>query len=117
MSDLSRIRRARPKGLEPSRGQTVFSQGELGITSGICEGRDQTSALSQIGKEAIIAMLAPGDFGRAILWRTTTPSAPATAITAQRPDYRQRRRGSGCSGDEFRRFEPFLLCSRETSFY
>jgi CRP-like cAMP-binding protein len=72
------------KVLKYRAGQTVFSQGEpANDIRYLQKGAIKLSVLSQIGKEAIIAMLAPGDFfGEGALAGQLLRIGTATAITA-----------------------------------
>src|SRR5947207_14630681 len=66
------------------RGQVVFSQGDPGNDIRyIQEGAIKLSVLSRIGKEAVVAMLAPGDFfGEGALAGQSIRIGTATAIVA-----------------------------------
>jgi CRP-like cAMP-binding protein len=65
------------------RGQVVFSQGDaVNDVRYVQKGGVKVSVLSRIGKEAVIAMLAPGDFfGEGALAGQTVRIETATAIT------------------------------------
>jgi CRP/FNR family transcriptional regulator, cyclic AMP receptor protein len=66
------------------RGQVVFAQGDPGHdVKYIQKGAIKLSVLSRIGKEAVVAMLAPGDFfGEGALAGQTVRIGTATAIMA-----------------------------------
>jgi CRP/FNR family transcriptional regulator, cyclic AMP receptor protein len=66
------------------RGQVVFSQGDAGHdVKYIQSGAIKLSVLSRIGKEAVVAMLAPGDFfGEGALAGQSVRIGTATAIMA-----------------------------------
>jgi CRP/FNR family cyclic AMP-dependent transcriptional regulator len=66
------------------RGEVVFSQGDPGTdVRYIQKGAIRLSVLSRIGKEAVVAMLAPGDFfGEGALAGQPVRLATATAVTA-----------------------------------
>jgi CRP/FNR family cyclic AMP-dependent transcriptional regulator len=72
--------------VEYGRGEPVFSQGERGETvMYIQAGGVKLSVLSKTGKEAVIAMLAPGDFfGEGCLAGQPLRIGSATAITPTR---------------------------------
>ena len=81
------------KVLKYRAGQTVFSQGEpANDIKYLQKGAIKLSVLSQIGKEAVVAMLGPGDFfGEGALAGQPLRIGTATAITAtQRPDASRR---------------------------
>ena len=66
------------------RGEVVFSQGDPGNdVRYIQKGAIKLSVLSRIGKEAVVAMLAPGDFfGEGVLAGQPVRIATATAVAA-----------------------------------
>ena len=66
------------------RGEVVFSQGDPGTdVRYIQKGAIKLSVLSRIGKEAVVAMLAPGDFfGEGVLAGQPVRLATATAVAA-----------------------------------
>lgn len=66
------------------RGQVVFSQGDPGTdVRYIQQGGIKLSVLSRIGKEAVVAMLAPGDFfGEGVLAGQSVRIGTATAAVA-----------------------------------
>ena len=66
------------------RGEVVFSQGDPGTdVRYIQRGAIKLSVLSRIGKEAVVAMLAPGDFfGEGVLAGQPVRLATATAVAA-----------------------------------
>jgi len=66
------------------RGEVVFSQGDPGAdVRYIQKGAIKLSVLSRIGKEAVVAMLAPGDFfGEGVLAGQPVRLATATAVAA-----------------------------------
>jgi CRP/FNR family transcriptional regulator, cyclic AMP receptor protein len=68
------------------RGQTVFSQGDpADDVRYIQSGSIKLSVLSRIGKEAVIAMLGPGDFfGEGVLAGQTVRIETATAMVGSR---------------------------------
>jgi CRP/FNR family cyclic AMP-dependent transcriptional regulator len=70
--------------VEYRRGAVVFSQGDPGDdVRYIQKGAIKLSVLSRIGKEAVVAMLAPGDFfGEGALAGQTVRIGTATAVTA-----------------------------------
>ena len=73
-----------PKVLSYQRGQVIFSQGDPAThVKYIQKGGIKLSVLSRIGKEAVIAMLAPGDFfGEGLLAGQAIRIETATAIVA-----------------------------------
>ena len=78
------------------RGAVVFSQGDPGDdVRYIQKGAIKLSVLSRIGKEAVVAMLAPGDFfGEGALAGQSVRIGTATAVGAeQRADHREGRDG------------------------
>jgi len=66
------------------RGQVVFTQGDAGQdVRYLQKGAIKLSVLSRIGKEAVVAMLAPGDFfGEGVLAGQPVRLATATAVAA-----------------------------------
>src|SRR5438132_11820171 len=68
------------------KGAVVFSQGDAGNdVRYIQSGAVKLSVLSRIGKEAVVAMLAPGDFfGEGALAGQPRRIATASAVTASR---------------------------------
>ena len=68
------------------RREIIFSQGDPGIDVRYLQrGAVKLSVLSQIGKEAVVAMLVPGDFfGEGILAGQSVRIGTATAVTASR---------------------------------
>ena len=66
------------------KGETVFSQGDsANDIRYIQTGAIKLSVLSRIGKEAVVAMLTPGDFfGEGVLAGQSVRIATATAVTA-----------------------------------
>ena len=72
------------KVLKYRRNQVVFSQGEEALdVRYLQEGAIKVSVLSRIGKEAVVAMLAPGDFfGEGALAGQSVRIETATAMTA-----------------------------------
>ena len=70
------------------RSETIFSQGEAGHSViYIQKGGVKLSAISRAGREAIIAMLGPGDFvgegclaGQSVRMATATAMTPTTAL-------------------------------------
>src|SRR5437016_3330834 len=66
------------------RGEVVFSQGDAGNdVRYIQKGAIKLSVLSRIGKEAVVAMLAPGDFfGEGALAGQSVRIGTATAVLA-----------------------------------
>ncbi len=67
------------------RGEVVFSQGDPGNDIRyIQKGAIKLSVLSRIGKEAVVAMLAPGDFfGEGALAGQPVRIATATAVVRE----------------------------------
>ena len=72
------------KGVPYRRGAVVFSQGDrAGDVKYLQTGSIKLSVLSQSGKEAVIAMLSPGDFfGEGVLTGQAIRIATATAVTS-----------------------------------
>jgi CRP/FNR family transcriptional regulator, cyclic AMP receptor protein len=68
------------------RGEVIFSQGDPGRDIRYLQkGAVKLSVISQIGKEAVVAMLVPGDFfGEGVLAGQTVRIGTATAVTASR---------------------------------
>ena len=66
------------------RGEVVFSQGDPGNdVRYVQKGAIKLSVLSRIGKEAVVAMLAPGDFfGEGVLAGQSVRIGTATAVVA-----------------------------------
>src|SRR6202521_5398745 len=72
------------------RGEVVFSQGDPGNdVRYIQKGGIKLSVLSRIGKEAVVAMLAPGDFfgegalaGQSVRIGTATAAVASTALSS-----------------------------------
>src|SRR5438477_10497418 len=66
------------------RGAVIFSQGDTGHDIRYLQrGAIKLSVLSHSGKEAVVAMLAPGDFfGEGVLAGQTIRIATATAVSA-----------------------------------
>jgi len=73
-----------PRVLTYRRGEVVFSQGDPAThVKYIQKGGIKLSVLSRLGKEAIVAMLAPGDFfGEGVLAGQTLRIETATAMVA-----------------------------------
>jgi len=73
----------KPKVVQYRRGAVVFSQGDPGNdVRYIQKGAIKLSVLSRIGKEAVVGMLAPGDFfGEGVLAGQTVRIGTATAVT------------------------------------
>jgi CRP-like cAMP-binding protein len=69
-----------------ARGQVVFSQGDAGhVVKYIQKGAVKLSVLSKIGKEAVVAVLGPGDFfGEGALTGQTIRIGTATAMVSTR---------------------------------
>jgi CRP/FNR family transcriptional regulator, cyclic AMP receptor protein len=73
-------------------GDVVFSQGDPGVDIRyIQKGAIKLSVLSRIGKEAVVAMLAPGDFfgegalaGQSVRMGTATAVAPTSVLIIQK---------------------------------
>jgi len=72
------------KVVQYKKGQVIFSQGDAAPdVRYVQKGVVKVSVLSQIGKEAVVAMLAEGDFfGEGIMAGQTVRMATATAATA-----------------------------------
>jgi CRP/FNR family transcriptional regulator, cyclic AMP receptor protein len=74
------------------RGQAVFTQGDAGQdVRYLQKGAIKLSVLSRIGKEAVVAMLVPGDFfgegvlaGQSIRIGTATAIAPSSVLTIEK---------------------------------
>ena len=74
------------------RGEVIFAQGDAGsVVKYIQTGAVKLSVLSRIGKEAVVAMLAPGDFfgegvltGQALRIGTATAVMPTSVLTIER---------------------------------
>ena len=82
------------------RGEVVFSQGDAADdVRYIQKGAIKLSVLSRIGKEAVVAMLGPGDFfGEGALAGQPVRIGTATAVGAeQRAQSSRRTRWCGCS--------------------
>jgi CRP-like cAMP-binding protein len=73
-----------PKVLQYRRGEVVFSQGDAAThVKYIQKGGIRLSVLSRTGKEAVVAMLTPGDFfGEGVLAGQTIRIETATALEA-----------------------------------
>src|SRR6476659_4479343 len=73
------------------RGQVIFTQGDAGQdVRYLQKGAIKLSVLSRIGKEAVVAMLVPGDFfgegvlaGQSIRIGTATAIAPSSVVTIE----------------------------------
>ena len=76
------------------RGQIVFSQGDQAqVIQYIQKGTVKLSVLSRIGKEAVVAILGPGDFfgegvltGQLLRIGTATAMTPTTLLTIQKDE-------------------------------
>ena len=74
------------------RGQVIFTQGDAGHdVRYLQKGAIKLSVLSRIGKEAVVAMLVPGDFfgegvlaGQSVRIGTATAIAPSSVLTIQK---------------------------------
>jgi len=74
------------------RGQAVFTQGDAGHdVRYLQKGAIKLSVLSRIGKEAVVAMLVPGDFfgegvlaGQTVRIGTATAIAPSSVLTIEK---------------------------------
>jgi CRP/FNR family cyclic AMP-dependent transcriptional regulator len=68
--------------LKYARGQVIFSQGDAAhVVKYIQKGAVKISVLSRIGKEAVVAILGPGDFfGEGVLTGQTVRIGTATAL-------------------------------------
>ena len=74
------------------RGQVVFTQGDAGQdVRYLQKGAIKLSVLSRIGKEAVVAMLVPGDFfgegvlaGQSIRIGTATAMSPSSVLTIEK---------------------------------
>ena len=74
------------------RGQVVFTQGDAGNdVRYLQKGAIKLSVLSRIGKEAVVAMLVPGDFfgegalaGQPVRIGTATAMAPSSVLTIEK---------------------------------
>src|SRR5581483_7397286 len=74
------------------RGKIVFSQGQPSDTvMYVQKGSVKISVLSRTGKEAVVAMLGPGDFfgegaltGQAVRIGTATTTAPTTVLVIEK---------------------------------
>ena len=81
-----------PKVVKYRRGEVVFSQGDPGDDIRyIQKGAIKLSVLSRIGKEAVVAMLVPGDFfgegalaGQPIRIGTATATVPSSVLTIEK---------------------------------
>ena len=69
-----------------ARGQVIFSQGDPGhVVKYVQKGAVKLSVLSKIGKEAVVAVLGPGDFfGEGALTGQTIRIGTATAMVSTR---------------------------------
>jgi len=69
-----------------ARGQVIFSQGDAGhVVKYVQKGAVKLSVLSKIGKEAVVAVLGPGDFfGEGVLTGQTIRIGTATAMVSTR---------------------------------
>ena len=84
----------RPRLLKFARGATVFAQGAPATSVFYIEtGSLKLSVLSSSGKEAVVAMLAPGDFlgegclaGQPLRMGTAAAVVPTAALRIQKPD-------------------------------
>jgi Cyclic nucleotide-binding domain len=80
------------KVVEYRRRQTIFSQGDPATTViYIQEGGVKLSVVNEVGKEAVVAILGPGDFfgegclaGQAVCMGTATAIAPTTTLVVER---------------------------------
>ena len=76
------------------RSETIFSQGEAGDTViYIQKGGVKLSAVSKAGREAVVAMLGPGDFvgegclaGQSLRMGTATAMTPTTALVIDKDE-------------------------------
>lgn len=76
------------------RSETLFAQGDIGDTVHyIQRGGVRLSVVSKIGREAIVAMLGPGDFcgegglaGQPIRMATATAITPTTTLAISKPE-------------------------------
>ena len=79
--------------LSYGKGKTVFSQGQPSdAVMYIQKGGVKISVLSRVGKEAVVAMLGPGEFfgegaltGQSIRLGTATATAPTTVLIIEKP--------------------------------
>jgi CRP/FNR family transcriptional regulator, cyclic AMP receptor protein len=77
---------------EYQRGDVVFSQGDAGSdVKYVQKGAIKLSVLSRIGREAVVAMLVPGDFfgegvlvGQSVRIGTATAMAPSSVLTIEK---------------------------------
>jgi CRP/FNR family transcriptional regulator, cyclic AMP receptor protein len=78
--------------VEYAREETIFTQGDP-ATSVLCipKGRVKLTVINKAGKEAVVAILGPGDFcgegclaGQSIRMATATAIAPTTALVIQK---------------------------------
>jgi len=69
-----------------ARGQVIFSQGDAGhVVKYVQKGAVKLSVLSKIGKEAVVAVLGPGDFfGEGVLTGQAIRIGTATAMVSTR---------------------------------
>ena len=89
---VSRIDRPGPKIVKYRRGEVVFAQGDpADDVRYIQKGAIKLSVLSRIGKEAVVAMLAPGDFfgegalaGQSVRIGTATAMAASTVLVIEK---------------------------------
>jgi CRP-like cAMP-binding protein len=76
------------------RSETIFAQGDAGDSVFyIQKGRVELSAASEVGREAVVAMLGPGDFvgegclaGQAARMATATAMTPTTALAIHKDE-------------------------------
>jgi CRP/FNR family transcriptional regulator, cyclic AMP receptor protein len=82
------------KVVEYRRRQTIFSQGDPATTViYVREGGVKLSVVNGVGKEAVVAILGPGDFfgegclaGQAVCMGTATAIAPTTALAIEKDE-------------------------------
>jgi len=80
------------KAVKYRRGEVIFSQGDPGLDIRyLQQGAVKLSVLSHIGKEAVVAMLVPGDFfgegalaGQAVRMGTATAVAPSSVLIIEK---------------------------------
>jgi len=91
------------------RGKVVFSQGQPSdAVMYIQKGTVKISVLSRTGKEAVVAMLGPGDFfgegaltGQSIRIGTATAATPTTVLTIEKAAMRQLLRDEPAFSERF----------------
>jgi len=98
-----------PKMANYRRGQTVFSQGDpADDVRYLQKGAIKISVLSRIGKEAVVAILAPGDFfgegalaGQSVRIETATAMMPSSVLSIEKDAMARLLHGEPAFADRF----------------